>query len=401
MTAPPLPPRSPAPDEVIDGSAPLFAVSPTTLDEAVDLIRWARAERVALVPCGGGTERPVGNRLATSRWVSLRTDGLTGIVWFARADTVVSVRPGTRLSELQAALAEADQFLPNDSPRPERATVGGIVACNRQGLLRPLYGTPRDRVLGMTVVTGEGVVVRAGGRTVKNVAGYDLCKLFTGSRGSLGLIAEIILRSDPLPESRLHLVYRAPSLRRAIEACMQVHGAHLQPAYMAIASRPSPLVAVGLLGRRATVDWQKEQIEDRFAALDLAPIQDGPSPSDLCDRTCPDTMDAPIAGRVAVPVGDLLQTALRLEEMGAAVDLHIPNGIVYFAFGSEDPALPNAVAARLPQVANLRWIRLPLCLKGEVDVFGGIRSGLELMRGIKAALDPDRVFSPGRFAGRL
>lgn len=392
---------APAPAEALDGSAPEFAAAPTTVEEIVDLVRWARQNHVALVPQGGGTERPVGNLLTASRWVSLRSEGRPGIVSFEREDTVVTVRPGARLSELQAALGEAHQFLPNDSPAPERATIGGIVACNRQGLFKALYGAPRDRVLGLTVVTGEGVVVRGGGRTVKNVAGYDLCKLFTGSRGSLGFIVEMTLRSEPIPPARLHLVYAAPSTCAAVRACLDIHAAHLQPAGMAATSYPAPLVAIELLGPEATVAWQQREIDARLRSAGLEPREDGPTHRELVDRLCPDTMASPMAGRAATPVGELLDAVTSLEQLGASLDVHVPNGIVYFAFSAAAQELRDAAQVALPRSANLRWTRLPVEMKRGFDVFGGVRSGFALMRGIKDALDPDGVFSPGRFAGRL
>ncbi len=391
----------PTPAEALDGVAPLHAAAPTTVEEIADLVRWARAERIALVPAGGGTERPFGNLLSASRWVSLRSEGRAGIVSFERADMVATVRPGTTLAQLQAELGEAGQFYPNDSPLPERATIGGIVAANRQGLLRPLYGTPRDRVLGLGVVTGEGVAIRGGGRTVKNVAGYDMCKLFTGSRGALGYLTEVTLRCDPLPAARLHVVYRAADIRQAVQGGLAIHMAHLQPAYLVAANRPYPLLAIGIWGAQATVDWQAARIAEELKAAGLEPADGGPSPQDLANRTCPSAIDAPMAGRAAVPVAKLLDIVARLEGSGAALDVQVANGIIHFALDTAFWANLEGIAGLLPRSANLAWTRLPAELKRDIDVWGGIRSAAHLMRGIKDALDPDGVFAPGRVAGRL
>lgn len=156
----------------------------------MDLSLFAGTE--PLVAVGGGTQftPPEGVR-------QVRAD--TGIVAYEPAEMVVRVRAGTTVAELDAALAQGDQMVPLDPAVPERATVGGVLAAGESGLRRLRYGPVRDTLLEVRYVSADGRMVKAGGPVVKNVSGFDLCRLLVGSRGTLGVIAEVVLRVHPRP----------------------------------------------------------------------------------------------------------------------------------------------------------------------------------------------------------
>ena len=165
-------------------------------EEAAGLLREGNSVRFV----GGGTKLGWASR--TDAVVELRTAGLSGVVEHNAGDLTAIVRAGTPLVRLQEQLREAGQMLALDPPlgRDEGATIGGVVATGDSGPLRHRYGAPRDLVLGLTAALSDGTLAKAGGKVIKNVAGYDLAKLFSGSFGTLGLIVEVALRLHPRPQ---------------------------------------------------------------------------------------------------------------------------------------------------------------------------------------------------------
>src|SRR5262249_49798297 len=149
-------------------------------------------------PRGAGTHQHLGGVPARADLV-IETARLVGITDYEPADYVVAVRAGTPLADVQAALGEHGQWLPIDPPRSRPATMGGIIAANRNGPRRLLYGSIRDMLIGIRVALPTGEVIKAGGKVVKNVAGYDLTKLFIGSLGAAGVIVEATFKISPFP----------------------------------------------------------------------------------------------------------------------------------------------------------------------------------------------------------
>jgi glycolate oxidase FAD binding subunit len=166
-----------------------------------DMLADASARRRAVVPWGGGSHQHFG-RAPIRCDTLLRMHGLSGVLAYAPDDLTVSVGAGTTLAELDAELAKHRQFLPLDVARPEASTIGGAVATSASSIRRSRYGGARDLVIGMTVALADGTICKAGGRVVKNVAGYDLCKLFTGSLGTLGVLLSVNLKVYPVPNVR-------------------------------------------------------------------------------------------------------------------------------------------------------------------------------------------------------
>jgi glycolate oxidase FAD binding subunit len=311
------------------------------------------------------------------------------------------------LAELQKVLQEQNQFLPFDPPCDNQTTLGGIVATNRQGLLRPGFGTPRDRLLGLRVAMANGTMVKGGGKVVKNVAGYDLCKLFTGSFGTLGLITEVIFKTNPLPEQHTHLLFSVDSAKKAAEAALAVHNARLQPSSMSVACHSGTILYVGLIGSREATLWQEKAISDILKEHGLQRSEEGLSDTDI--RHLIVNHPSPMKAKVSVRPSETPEVLKNLLSQGASVLCHVPTGILEAAFPTESAMLssrdPNSPITRmtrsLPSGCHLVWTRLPGNLKAEVDVWGTLREDFALMRGIKKTLDPHRIFSPGRFMGRL
>ncbi len=178
--------------------APLTVVAPCSEAEVVALIQHAQGQRLPFLVAGGGTHLsylvpPI------SPWWLMSTARLKGVVDYSPADLVITLRAGTTLAEAQQVLAEHHQYLPWNPPLPDQATIGGIVASNRAGSWRFRYGTPRDPLLAVRAVRGDGVAFKSGAKVVKSVAGYDLHRLLCGSWGTLTVLTEITLKVYPKP----------------------------------------------------------------------------------------------------------------------------------------------------------------------------------------------------------
>ena len=189
----------------------MVRVQPADAAECARLLAEASRDRHAVRIAGGMTKGYLGD--ARECDLELRTTSISGIIDHVPADLTVTVAAGTRVADLVSSLARFGQFLPLDPPHADGATVGGVIAANANGFWRSRYGGVRDLLIGTRMALTDGTVVRAGGRVVKNVAGYDLDKLFVGSLGTLGVIVEATLKVLPYRRRRRSLRRRAARLR--------------------------------------------------------------------------------------------------------------------------------------------------------------------------------------------
>lgn len=184
---------------VVEGRTPEAAVFPGSVEEVAAVVGLAAEAALPVTPWGGGTAASVGMPAARAGLV-LGFSRLNRLVEHEPGDLTATVEAGMTVAALQSALRSRGQWLSLDPPDAERATVGGVLSTNASGPRRHLYGTARDLLIGVTVVTAAGAVVKGGGKVVKNVAGYDLPKLFIGSYGTLGIIVEATVKLRPLPD---------------------------------------------------------------------------------------------------------------------------------------------------------------------------------------------------------
>ena len=340
------------------------------------------------------------------------TKRLSGIVEHAAGDLIVVVRAGTPMAQLQAELARSGQQLALDSPFGQ-ATVGGTVAANTSGPRRLLYGTVRDLLIGVTVVRPDGVVARSGGKVVKNVAGYDLGKLFTGSYGTLGLITECAFRLHPLPATSTFL--RCMGLADPARAAALIRGSQLVASAIEVDAPPGGEVELAVLfeGTRARAEAAQALIG-----------------GELTDQM------PPWWGRYPWEPGDVgLKLTARLSQLetllavGEKHSVHLRGslgvGVVYAGLASPAAKLspPAAGAAGLahetPAVAagvrevvgrlraaahaaggNAVVLTAPPPLREGLDMWGPV-PGLDLMRRVKQQFDPAGRFAPGSFVGGI
>src|SRR5450755_4734834 len=234
--------------DAVAGVRPSFVAAPASLDEASAVMRAAAGLGLAVVPRGGGTR--LGWGCAPGRCdLIVETRLMNAVIEHAAGDLVARIQAGVPVRHLSAVLGEAGQRLALDPPAThDGGTIGGLLATGAAGPLRLRYGTPRDLLIGITVVRADGAVTRSGGKVVKNVAGYDLGKLYTGSYGTLGVIAEAAFRLHPLPAATAFVtddVYGAAAVAQAVSAAA---GSDLAPSAVEIdrPARGGP-VRVGVL----------------------------------------------------------------------------------------------------------------------------------------------------------
>jgi glycolate oxidase FAD binding subunit len=405
----------------VDDMAARFVARPRSVSEASQVLAAAAADGLAVAFAGGGSKLGLGNPPERVD-LEVQTQGLNQILEHAAGDLVVRAQAGVPLADLQAALAPAGQWLALDPPE-RRATVGGVVAANASGPRRLRYGTVRDLIIGITVVLADGTVAHAGGKVVKNVAGYDLAKLFCGSLGTLGMVVEAIFRLHPLPAATAVVTVQVESPTQAGQAVQRLRRSALEPS--------AAELVVGELGwpGRLTVVFEGIQpgVEAQAAAAvellgqvgeavvagpgqtEAAINQLGAMPFEKAEFALKATFPpAELAGVLDDLVGGRLS-------FGGPVTAHAATGVLWMASGlregdlpADSPAFPMTVRAvteareRLAaRGGSLVVVKASPELKRAVDVWGPAGDAIGLMRRVKERFDPDRRMSPGRFVGGI
>jgi glycolate oxidase FAD binding subunit len=403
---------------LIDGFSPTAIARPQSVADLCDLVRRAAAAGTALYPVGGGTMLDCGlPPTKAGEAVDLR--GLDRVIDYPARDMTITVQAGITIERLRDVLKAEGQQLPVDVPFPERATLGGAVATNASGPRRFGHGTLRDYVIGITVVNDGGEEVKGGGRVVKNVAGYDLMKLYTGSFGTLGVITQLTLKVKPLPEA-VALV-AAPCPPPMLETVLNgvLPATATRPTMISVANGPAAqllgskatgdLVVVGFEEKAATVAWQVERL-----GQELPPelrTTDSEFQGDIATLFVQKWADFPLtnphgltfkANVVPAATAEFFRHANGLAPRPALV-AHAGNGIVFGHLPADvGPERARVVLDDLGRLAaeragNVVVVRCPPAWKAVVPVWGRPTPDRVLMRAVKDRLDPGRVFNPGRF----
>ena len=408
-------------DDAVAGVQPRMVVEPASEDEVAALLAYADREGLAVLPRGGGTQSRLGTP-PTRGDLLLSTRRLSGVVEHAPHDQTTTVLAGTPLAALQARLGEAGQWLALDPALPPAATVGGLIATNATGAHRLRHGGVRDQIIGVRVALTDGTVARGGGKVVKNVAGYDLPKLFTGALGTLGVVVSAMFRLYPLPVATRTLVYTAEDPAPLLDLALHVNASTLVPAAMDLLAEDATAGPFRLAVRFASAI--PEAVADQADALDaLAGTPATPSPR---RERGPGGEDLWRAAGELVPQGDaddgsaLLKVSLlpsaqaewlgRLKAVAsehglrARLRMHAGHGIAYVRLSGPDDALVAALDALREAAAATRGSVVvqdaPLALLSRLGVWGPIPA-LDVMRRLKAQFDPHGILNPGRFAGGI
>jgi glycolate oxidase FAD binding subunit len=356
---------------------------PTSVERLSEMLATASADGRTVGVRGAGSKETWG-ALGAQPDVTLSTRGLDRIVEHAAGDLVITVGAGAALADVQRTVAAEGQWLALDPPEPG-ATVGGVVATAASGPRRLRYGTPRDLLIGITVVLADGTVARSGGKVVKNVAGYDLGKLFTGSFGTLGVIAECTFRLHPRP----------PALRVVRTATDDPYGA--LRAVMKTGAEPTAAVwdGSGLTTLFESIESAAQQQADWAAAAIGGDISTA-LPADFGARP----WDGASAGvKVTHRLGATREAIAAIDRAlpSARISLQAGCGVVLVGIDPADlaglAALRTSIAAFDGQVVV---VSAPDQVRRDLDVWGPAR-GLAVMQRIKDQFDPDGLMCPGRF----
>lgn len=405
----------------IGGNERVFEIAPENVMQAAQLVEFAAREGLAMVPAGMATWLDAGNSISNADIV-LSTRRMTRVISHEPADLVATAEAGITLAELQIHLAQAGQWLPIDPPDDGRATVGGVVATGLEGPHALGHGLPRSFVIGMRVLLADGRAIKAGGTVVKNVAGYDLCKLFTGSYGTLGLITQVTFKLRPLPAETRTISVSGPFdllFEKGRELTRDFSPVAIELLSHRVASRlnvKAPANVCALLVRfagsdRAVVSQTAQALkhlrkdpENQCTTLD----NDG----DLWRKLSAVLIKSPgdISWRAKMKPTDLFAFLEELRAMETdqtslkSFEWHAGVGDGRFRATARTPVYHREAVRALARMreraetlgGSLVVERAPSEIRNEFDAWGDLGAAGELMKRVKRQLDPANLLSPGR-----
>ncbi len=393
----------------------------------IDALRTAYESHAPVYPVGGGTSLGCsGPTPAAERQLDLKS--LDRIVDYTPRDMTIVVEAGARMADLAATLAVEGQQLPIDVPRAAEATLGGVTATNWTGPRRLARGTMRDYVIGIHAVDGRGVAFKGGGRVVKNVAGYDFCKLLTGSQGTIGVITQLALKVIPIPEcsgavvaSCADLAVAESILGRLVNlaapptAIDLLLGSAWQQEALAVHDADAATLVVRIEGSEAEVRWLAEHVQYEFwqgGATGVQRLSQEVADSiwsqqiEFADRGASAEHDkAPLVVKVAVPPSAVSATIADLRTLDACctIQAHAASGIVVARFAKFAAAdVSTVLVGKLRPAAIGRGgslVVLDSQLEGLTPhvVWGGRTEATVLMERVKQQFDPHNILNPNRF----
>jgi glycolate oxidase FAD binding subunit len=389
-----------------------------------ELSRWlsenASGAARPVYPAGGRTAIHYGPAVREPG-IALCTTSLAKVIDYPARDMTVTVEAGMRFDELARVLTTEKQRLPIDVPQAHRATLGGVAAANASGSRRFGLGTVRDYLIGVTAVDASGRIFKAGGRVVKNVAGYDLCKLLVGSLGTLAVMTQLTFKLRPLPETSV-LLWAAfdrlgttdevldrlsRSAARPVALDVLEHNAAAAVAAEAVLELPShrPVLCVGVEGTSRETAWQVETLQQEispFGPHEIVPITGTDATKlwfALAEFQVPS--DDPLTFKANLLPSRTVEFVHEAECLGCAVQAHVASGIVV---GHLPDSVTSAAAARAALAilrglarksrGNLLVVDCDNGWKSGLELFGDPEPAWPLMRRLKSELDPQNLLNP-------
>jgi glycolate oxidase FAD binding subunit len=375
--------------------------TPATLEEAIEVVRDAGGAGRTMQWVGGRTKLAWGPP-APAADVTVSTARLDEIVEHNRGDLTAVLQAGVPLQRAQVRFAEAGQMLALDPPGGDgAATIGGVVATSDQGPLRHRYGAVRDLLLGMTVVLADGTSARSGGMVIKNVAGYDLAKLFAGSFGTLGLIVEVVVRLHPRPRDPLTVTGISDDARALARAAASLAHELFEVEALDVMWRSGSGEVLTLVGGGAP-QRQAEVARARFRDAGIAAeITDELAPWER-QRRLQRSPEGTILRVSALPA-ELARVLEVAESIDATVVGRAGLGVFFLNLAAGEPEdlvdVVEDVRDRLRQ-RPIAVLDAPEQVRGKVDVWGERDQGVAgLMHRIKERFDPQDLCNPGRSFG--
>jgi len=396
-------------EDTVDDVLPQMFIEPGNPEEVAGALKIATGAGLQVIPRGGATQMGWGNPPRSGDLI-LSTRRLNRVVEHAWGDMTATVEAGCTFQQLQQTLAEHGQRLALDPLWPDQATIGGILATNESGPLRVRFGGLRDLIIGITLALPDGTLAKSGGKVVKNVAGYDLPKLATGSLGTLGIITQAIFRLHPIPRESRTLSFSNTDSGTMNAVVLAIQDCNMVPTGVQVraGSSSTPEVDLRFEGTAAGCEAQIEQtlriasgarrIESPADVWNArSTLWSGAEPSVVCKFSL-----------LPAELGTFLNLVKKTSE-----PLQLPWRLVAQAVGVGYLRLEgNDTGALLSVLQDLRKnletrggslviLRCPLEIKSKMDVWGSAGDALALMRSIKAQFDPTGVLNPGRFIGGI
>jgi glycolate oxidase FAD binding subunit len=425
----------------LDGKKPKIAVSPGTIDEVSKTVAYANDQQITIIPRGNGTKMGMGG-IPKKIDIILLTHRLNRITDRDCENLTLSAESGMTLKEVQKELAKVGKgyFLPLDPPFTDEATLGGIVATNSSGPKRLLYGTARDLIIGTKAVFPNGDIVVSGGKTVKNVSGYDMGKLLIGSYGTLGVICEITFKLLPLPEKEATLLLSFAKLEDADGFSRELRGSQLVPSSietlnsiavrelkysLSVPPNANYVIAVGSEGIAESIDRQISEMGElgkKHGVLEAVTLDsDAHQAFWIAIRDFSKGLTEAYPSLISLKsnvliskVGEIFgkyEKMARESEIHCALICHSGNGILYSYllqgrnFRSKIERFVEIIRELASEAVrnegNLVVESSPLSIKRRVEVWGQSRADYVIARRLKEQIDPKGTLNIGRFVGGI
>ena len=394
--------------DAVDGMQPSGVIAPGTAQEVAEVLRFCNSAGLAVIPRGGGTKLWLGNRPQKVDFI-LSTERLNRVIEHAWGDMTATVEAGCKIDNLQRTLKEHGQQLAADPMRSEGATVGGLLATAESGTLRIRYGAIRDLVLGVEVALPDGSVIKAGGKVVKNVAGYDLTKLMIGSLGTLGVITRAVFRLHPIPAATATYTTLLPTASEASKLVLAILDSHLVYTGLQIRAQRADQVALDV-----RFEGIPESLDDQYAKLSQIAgghrFERAGEVWTARQKLFADASGSVISKCSVLPaqIGLLCDAVFRQAQPAGVTATLVAQGTGVAEVRLDAAGLQPLVGAlhglreELDRLeGSLIVEQCPVSMKQELDVWGTLKDALPLMQQIKEQFDPARTLNPGRFVGAI
>ena len=378
---------------------------------------------LALVPVGGRTSLNYGFAV-NDEATRVSTSQLTQTIDYPARDMTITVESGIRMDELSKLLKSENQRLPVDIAQSQRATLGGVIATNTSGPRRFGHGTMRDYVIGISAVDASGRLFSAGGRVVKNVAGYDLCKLLVGSIGTLGIITQVTLKLRPVTtttslvwqcfdsfakiDDTLESLLTSQTRPIALEVLGPKAAGHVSSDARCQLPVDSPTLVVGFEGSESETNWQVDRLKQEcepFKPRSIDVVTSKEAENIWQSLTEYATWsDDPLTFQANLPPSKTIEFVAKAANLGVATQAHAGNGVI-IGHLPDDASTLEACQRILDDLrgfarryrGNLTILQCDAEWKKSLAVFGEAEDSWPLMRKVKQELDPHDILSPGRF----
>ncbi|MEH7124941.1 FAD-binding oxidoreductase [Bacillus sp. JJ1773] len=410
------------------GNGGLATIYPYTEEDIAAVLKHANEKKLTISVMGSGTKRGFGGQNETSD-ILLSLAKYKGVVEHTVGDMTITVKSGTTFQGLQDYLAKANQKIPLDPFFPAEATIGGIIAANDSGPKRLKYGSARDSVIGLRTIYPDGTIIRSGGKVVKNVAGYDMNKLFIGSMGTLGVISEVTFKLRPLPkyESLVLVSFPDGNEESIKEFAIKVLDSVLEPVCIELLTpslserlnnKKSFTIAISFEDVETSVQYQEKMIKSLAPPHSMLTILHQSEAQNFWKKFYElrlneqDSGNETIAvlkiGVVNLNVIKVMKEAVTLQDIkNVAVEAYggLGHGLCQVKInGSKEDVVDSIHDLRktVESIGGYAIVKhLPFSIRKDVNVWGEKPSYFSLLEGIKKKVDPNRILNPNRFVGGI